>query len=233
LQHKTAAVESFRPIPLSAYRQEFRHNRVPGRDEFEALNDEDQRRHVMRFSTDVGKWYSTKSNGGMNRYDRSVPSLLTQYCRSACRYSNILPYDKNRVVLKTPIAGCDYVNASWVTSNANFVAAQGPLPHTVQHFLQAIVENDVQLVVMLTRTEEMKPNGKECGQSVDNIVHVQNPGNLVPKCEQYWQAAGSDKPRMFGSVQVRTLLEEDVADVTGVVKRNCQVTTGTIQQFET
>ena len=36
------------------------------------------------------------------------------YIFAFCRYSNILPYDRNRVVLRTPVQSCDYVNASWI-----------------------------------------------------------------------------------------------------------------------
>eukprot|EP00095_Tigriopus_kingsejongensis_P006720 maker-scaffold25_size650667-snap-gene-5.35 protein:Tk06720 transcript:maker-scaffold25_size650667-snap-gene-5.35-mRNA-1 annotation:"receptor-type tyrosine-protein phosphatase eta-like" len=83
------------------------------------------------------------------------------------RYTNIVPYDDNRVVLKTPTNGVDYVNASWVENHEShrvFIAAQGPLPHTCQAFWQMILDHDIGLVVMLTRVNEQ---------------------GLV-KCHQYW-----------------------------------------------
>ena len=75
------------------------------------------------------------------------------------RYSNIIPYDKNRVILRTPISNCDYVNASWITHSLSrgsrtFIAAQGPLKETVRHFLQMILENKIKCVVMLTKLKE-------------------------------------------------------------------------------
>ena len=99
------------------------------------------------------------------------------------RFGNIHPYDFNRVKLKTPINGVDYINASYITgdlaknpanpdqpdddevkddptnparwSNINFIATQGPLPETVGHQLELICENKVDIIVMLTRCTEM------------------------------------------------------------------------------
>jgi protein tyrosine phosphatase len=39
-----------------------------------------------------------------------------------------------------------------------FIAAQGPLDHTVQHFLQMILENKVKIIVMLTKLREKGPS---------------------------------------------------------------------------
>jgi len=78
-----------------------------------------------------------------------------------CRHSNIVPYDHNRVVLKNPVSNCDYVNASWIKNDKlkdqlpMFIAAQGPLPQTVPHFLQMIVENKVKMIVMMTHLKEI------------------------------------------------------------------------------
>ena len=99
------------------------------------------------------------------------------------RYTNILPYDFNRVKLKVPANDVDYINASYITgtasgtlgtlvqedlntnigedpanparwSNINFIACQGPLPGTAAHHLEMISENKIDIVVMLTRIEE-------------------------------------------------------------------------------
>ena len=75
-----------------------------------------------------------------------------------------------------PIQGCDYVNASWVrgiNESCKFIAAQGPLNHTLQHFLQMILENDVQMVVMLTNLQETSAEGKIC------IRQIKGPCNNV------------------------------------------------------
>ena len=103
------------------------------------------------------------------------------------RYPNILPYDFNRVKLKTAINGMDYINASFITgihsgsnefktsgeitktdfqdfparfSNISFLASQGPLAQTCAHHLQMILENNVKLVIMLTKIREGDGRGE-------------------------------------------------------------------------
>jgi len=64
------------------------------------------------------------------------------------------------VILKNPIKKCDYINASWMTNSApsnrvpKFIAAQGPMPHTIPHFLQMIIENKIRAIIMLTKLTE-------------------------------------------------------------------------------
>ncbi len=55
----------------------------------------------------------------------------------------------------------DYVNASWITTagSRRFIAAQGPLLETVPHFLQMIQENQVPVVVALTKLTEKDTDG--------------------------------------------------------------------------
>ena len=65
------------------------------------------------------------------------------------RSKGILPYDHNRVELEEYIDADDYVNASWIGGDGKLIATQGPLPTTVKHFLQMIVEREVELIVML------------------------------------------------------------------------------------
>ena len=103
------------------------------------------------------------------------------------RYPNILPYDFNRVKLKAAINGMDYINASFITgihsgsnefktsgqitktdfqdfparfSNISFLASQGPLANTCAHHLQMILENNIQLVIMLTKIREGDGRGE-------------------------------------------------------------------------
>ncbi|XP_078805347.1 zinc finger protein ZIC 2a [Oryzias latipes] len=85
------------------------------------------------------------------------------------RYNNVLPYDSSRVKLSI-IHGdpCDdYINANYMPgyqSKKEFIAAQGPLPGTVNDFWRMIWEKNVRTMVMLTRCNEQ--------------------GRV--KCEQYW-----------------------------------------------
>ncbi|XP_067258289.1 receptor-type tyrosine-protein phosphatase eta-like isoform X2 [Chanodichthys erythropterus] len=86
------------------------------------------------------------------------------------RYNNVLPYDSSRVklsVLGSPFD--DYINASYMpgyASKKEFIAAQGPLPCTVNDFWRLIWEKNVQTIVMLTKCNEQ--------------------GRV--KCEEYWPA---------------------------------------------
>ncbi|XP_051548122.1 receptor-type tyrosine-protein phosphatase eta-like [Myxocyprinus asiaticus] len=89
------------------------------------------------------------------------------------RYSNVLPYDASRV--KLSICGSpfdDYINANYIpgyNSRKEFIAAQGPLPITVNEFWRMIWEKNVYTIVMLTRCNEQ--------------------GRV--KCEKYWPSRTS------------------------------------------
>ena len=63
--------------------------------------------------------------------------------------------------MKTKIGDNDYINASLIAIGGTnkFIAAQGPLPDTVGHFLQMIAENKVKIVVALTKLVEKDSNG--------------------------------------------------------------------------
>ncbi|XP_016315198.1 receptor-type tyrosine-protein phosphatase eta-like, partial [Sinocyclocheilus anshuiensis] len=84
------------------------------------------------------------------------------------RYSNVLPYDASRV--KLSMCGSpfdDYINANYIpgyNSRKEFIAAQGPLPVTVNEFWRMVWEKNGYTIVMLTKCNEM--------------------GRV--KCEKYW-----------------------------------------------
>ena len=75
------------------------------------------------------------------------------------RFLNILPFDKNRIRL-VPIAGSrqsDYINASIIDGFQQkhaFIATQAPLENTVVDFWRMVLEQNVQIIVMLTKIEE-------------------------------------------------------------------------------
>ncbi|XP_062021947.1 protein-tyrosine-phosphatase PTP1 isoform X2 [Rosa rugosa] len=106
------------------------------------------------------------------------------------RYTDVLPFDQNRVVLKSckdyrPEAR-GYINASYISacsseSISRFIATQGPLPHTYEDFWEMVLENHCPVVVMLTRL-------------VDYYKMV--------KCGDYFQA--EDGPREFGNITIAT-----------------------------
>ncbi|XP_064386533.1 sushi, von Willebrand factor type A, EGF and pentraxin domain-containing protein 1-like isoform X2 [Halichondria panicea] len=80
------------------------------------------------------------------------------------RFGNVFPYDFNRVKLKPvkDIRGSDYINASYVNgymTNTKYIAAQGPLPNTLEDFWKMIMENKLRTIVMLTKCFEER---KKC-----------------------------------------------------------------------
>ncbi|XP_057299165.1 receptor-type tyrosine-protein phosphatase delta-like [Hydractinia symbiolongicarpus] len=108
------------------------------------------------------------------------------------RFLNILPYDKNRVKL-LPIAGSrqsDYINASIIDGfqqkNA-FIATQAPIENTVNDFWRMILEQNVHIIVMLTKLEE---RGQE-------------------KCYLYWPQADTVS---YGSVHVEVVNIQNADD---------------------
>ncbi|XP_029908872.1 receptor-type tyrosine-protein phosphatase eta-like isoform X2 [Myripristis murdjan] len=108
------------------------------------------------------------------------------------RYNNVLPYDSSRV--KLSIHGSpfdDYINANYIpgyNSRKEFIAAQGPLPVTVNEFWRMIWEKNVQTLVMLTRCNEQ--------------------GRV--KCERYWPS----DTKHFGNITVTTTSEIPLEDWT-------------------
>ncbi|ODM96197.1 Tyrosine-protein phosphatase 10D [Orchesella cincta] len=74
------------------------------------------------------------------------------------RFSNILPYDKTRVVLQRK-GESDYINANYVSGfqfEREFIATQGPLKNTVADFWNMCWETNCSCIVMLTRCYEKK-----------------------------------------------------------------------------
>ncbi|XDV18094.1 hypothetical protein PO909_023862 [Leuciscus waleckii] len=108
------------------------------------------------------------------------------------RYNNVLPYDSSRV--KLSVLGNsfdDYINASYMpgyTSKKEFIAAQGPLPCTVNDFWRLIWEKNVRTIVMLTKCNEQ--------------------GRV--KCEEYWPA----DIKHFNNLTVMTTSEIPLEDWT-------------------
>lgn len=107
------------------------------------------------------------------------------------RFSNVLPFDVNRVKLRvtTGESGSDYINASYVHSyheRDSFIATQGPKQNTIGDFWRMIFEKEVSTIVMLTplvdrgreRCTMYWPRDKEDPICVENItVYLLNVAN--------------------------------------------------------
>ncbi|XP_028823211.1 LOW QUALITY PROTEIN: phosphatidylinositol phosphatase PTPRQ-like [Denticeps clupeoides] len=116
--------------------------------------------------------------------------------RSKNRFTNIKPYNNNRVkLLSEPgMPGSDYINASFVSGYLcpnEFIATQGPLPGTVADFWRMIWETRTKTVAMLTQCFEK--------------------GRI--RCHQYWPE--DNKPvTVFGDIVITKLTEDVYPDWT-------------------
>ncbi|MES1904306.1 MAG: hypothetical protein MHPSP_000098, partial [Paramarteilia canceri] len=97
----------------------------------------------------------------------SVTKIKTPVSRDAVRpenvkknrYNNIRPGDSHRVKLDPQYAGSDYINASYIYDWANtekpkYIAAQGPLPETVDTFWSMIHQKKIPIIIRLTQNVE-------------------------------------------------------------------------------
>ena len=74
------------------------------------------------------------------------------------RYTDILPFEDTRVVLKSGTS--PYINANYISSpftggdDRKIIAAQGPMSNTVEHFWQLVVQEEVTLIVSVCKLWE-------------------------------------------------------------------------------
>ncbi|KAL4108189.1 hypothetical protein QTP88_018430 [Uroleucon formosanum] len=97
------------------------------------------------------------------------------------RYINTLPYDYNRVILRSGVTD-DYINASFIEDfkgNRQYIACQGPLKNTFVDMWQMVLDQDVASIVML------------CQISEKNKI----------KCDKYFP--NSNEKLVFGDIQVK------------------------------
>ncbi|XP_001944639.2 phosphatidylinositol phosphatase PTPRQ isoform X1 [Acyrthosiphon pisum] len=97
------------------------------------------------------------------------------------RYINALPYDYNRVILRSGDTD-DYINASFIEDSKGhrqYIACQGPLKNTCVDMWQMVLDQDVASIVMLCQISEK-----------DKI-----------KCNKYFP--NSNEKLVFGDIQVK------------------------------
>ncbi|XP_006022075.1 receptor-type tyrosine-protein phosphatase eta isoform X2 [Alligator sinensis] len=113
--------------------------------------------------------------------------------RGKNRYNNVLPYDISRVKLSAQSHPTDdYINANYMPGynlRKEFIAAQGPLPNTLEDFWRMIWEKNIYAIVMLTKCIEQ-------GRT---------------KCEQYW---ADKQPMSYGDITVTMTSEIVLAEWT-------------------
>ncbi|NXC85336.1 PTPRJ phosphatase, partial [Cercotrichas coryphoeus] len=133
--------------------------------------------------------------------------------RGKNRYNNVLPYDISRVKLSNQSSGTgDYINANYMpgyNSKKAFIAAQGPLPNTIEDFWQMIWEKNIYSIVMLTKCVEQART----------------------KCEQYWPDKQS---KSYGDIIVTMVSEVPLPEWTirdFTVEKSNTPESHTVRQF--
>lgn len=140
--------------------------------------------------------------------DRSSP-----FCMSAAesregdernRYSNIIPFDYNRIKLKGGV--CDYINASMIEAPFDiprkYIATQGPLQNTIGDFWRMVVEQNTKVIVCLSPEME---NNRE-------------------KCARYWPVGPEEKEIDNRSIVVQNLEPEQTSHDADCIVRKIKVT---------
>jgi len=120
------------------------------------------------------------------------------------RYQNILPFDETRVILNDE--NNDYINANWCSYNGNskeYICAQGPMENTVEDYWRMIFENNVFIVIMLTRLRE---DDRE-------------------KCFKYWP--DENDVEKFGDFEIASL---SVENNESLVSRKFKLTYGDVEK---
>ncbi|CAJ0604203.1 unnamed protein product [Cylicocyclus nassatus] len=116
------------------------------------------------------------------------------------RYRDILPYDRNRVVLsKTEDNPNGYINASFIQlpkGRMHFIAAQAPLASTLEEWWKMIDEQKVVMIVMLCKLVEMSK----------------------VKCERYWPSEVGQS-LLFGAYEITLESEESFTDDEYLMRR--------------
>lgn len=138
---------------------------------------------------------------------------LREENRKRNRWCNVLPFDQHRIKLERvrPPDANNYINASLVEvpeTGDRFVATQGPLKETAEHFWSMIWEQRVRIIVMLCRTVE----------------------NDMEKCFQYWPSTG--EPKEFPTVRVEVTHEVTMGDFVRRVFKMTDRAEGTGEQRE-
>ncbi|KAM4723203.1 receptor-type tyrosine-protein phosphatase eta-like [Rhinophrynus dorsalis] len=150
--------------------------------------------HFMRQKADSNLGFSTEYESFAS-VGTDQPKEAAEYPENKIknRYTNVLPYDHSRVkLLIQDHPTDDYINANYIPGfnmKKEFIAAQGPLPATVQDFWRMIWEKNICVVVMLTRCVEL---GKV-------------------KCEEYWP---TEQAKEFGDLLVHLTNETVLPDWT-------------------
>ncbi|CAG8662272.1 10305_t:CDS:1 [Funneliformis mosseae] len=127
------------------------------------------------------------SNESSSPFSTVTASSLTSMKLN--RYSDIIPFDRNRVKLHSKRGGnkTDYINASYIEAPQKirkYIATQGPLDNTIEDFWCMMWEQHSHVIVMLSKEHE---KGKV-------------------KCSKYWPESNGS-PFVFPELGLKVVIE--------------------------
>lgn len=218
------------PVPVSKYQQQHLKEKKDLARPFGQDNGMSLDQYLKSFLETLW-WQEAKVTAGDDVFQREFDSLRRQSTpageknaqealknvnRPKNRYKDIVPFDYARVVLSQypGVPGSDYVNASLIRgasgSSRAYIAAQGPLPHTVTDFWRMIWEFNVSVIVMTCNEIE---------------------GDRY-KCEKYWPDQIGER-QQHGNVSVTLEGWKQVCPdfLVRTLRARCGQTTRTIRQF--
>eukprot|EP00049_Salpingoeca_infusionum_P015791 m.309989 g.309989 ORF g.309989 m.309989 type:complete len:732 (+) comp15947_c0_seq2:264-2459(+) len=143
----------------------------------------DLQKNIRKLSANQNAGFITQFRGITAGSRNPATASKLQHNAHMNRYHNIVAYDFNRVLVKPCKANhnCDYINASWINGQARekqYIATQGPVPHSFYSFWQMVWDENVKVIVMVTNEVEK-----------DRL-----------KCHRYWPA--EEGTIQFGNVFV-------------------------------
>lgn len=130
-------------------------------------------------------------------------------CRLKIRYSNILPFDHSRVILQSrdDKESSEFINANYIpgyTSQQEYIATQGPVAETKNDFWRMIWEQDIEIIVMLTKRIESGKGSLPRNASLERHW-------LVQTFDPYWPDEVQG-PVYYGEIIVRLQSESVMTD---------------------
>jgi len=125
--------------------------------------------------------------------DSGVSYAIAKKNKAKNQNQDVIAQDGNRVVLTGQPENGDYINATRLNMEENYlnrtwIVTQGPMDSTIEDFWRLIWQADIRLVVMLTKTFE--------------VVRLM--------CSQYWPLH-MNAPENYGVFQVELIKEERYA----------------------
>jgi protein tyrosine phosphatase len=142
----------------------------------------------------------------------SLSTALSPSLQDKNRYSDIIPFNHTRVILKS--IGNDYINANHVIPPYNiprsYIATQGPVEESVSDFWVMILEQNSSVIVCLT-------------PEVEGGRH---------KCARYWPTWDEDRVKEFQLGRSKKLVVECVQQEEYQNDAECHVRRINVQLFE-